>query len=134
MDAQGKPHPIDATEPILQTNKQRFVLFPIKYPEVWRAYKKAEASFWTAEEVDLAHDQADFDKLTDGEQRFVTHVLAFFAGADGIVVRRLPFENSPFQSSPPRVLALAEREPRGALHVRGAAARGALLLRVSDCH
>ena len=89
MDAQGKPHPIDATEPILQENKQRFVLFPIKYPEVWRAYKKAEASFWTAEEVDLAHDQTDFDKLTDGEQHFVTHVLAFFAGADGIVNENL---------------------------------------------
>jgi len=89
MDAQGKPHPIDATEPILQTNQQRFVLFPIKYPEVWRAYKKAEASFWTAEEVDLAHDQADFDRLTDGEQRFVTHVLAFFAASDGIVNENL---------------------------------------------
>ena len=46
--------PIDAEEPILQTNKQRFVLFPIKHPEVWEMYKKAEASFWTAEEIDLA--------------------------------------------------------------------------------
>ena len=47
-------HPLDADEPILQVNKQRFVLFPIKYPRVWEMYKKAEASFWTAEEVDLA--------------------------------------------------------------------------------
>lgn len=47
-------HPLDATEPILTENKQRFVLFPIKHPQVWEMYKKAEASFWTAEEVDLA--------------------------------------------------------------------------------
>ena len=47
-------HPADASEPLLQENKQRFVLFPIKHPEVWEMYKKAEASFWTAEEIDLA--------------------------------------------------------------------------------
>ena len=47
-------HPIDATESLLMENKQRFVLFPIKYPAVWEMYKKAEASFWTAEEIDLA--------------------------------------------------------------------------------
>ena len=50
-------HPIDAEEPILQSNKQRFVLFPIKHPKVWEMYKKAEASFWTAEEIDLAVSQ-----------------------------------------------------------------------------
>ncbi len=89
MAALDTTHPIDAMEPILLDNKQRFVLFPIKYPEVWKAYKKAEASFWTAEEVDLAHDQTDFDKLTPDEKHFVTHVLAFFAGADGIVNENL---------------------------------------------
>ena len=47
-------HPADASEPLLQENKQRFVLFPIKHPRVWEMYKKAEASFWTAEEIDLA--------------------------------------------------------------------------------
>ena len=46
-------HPADANEPLLQENKQRFVLFPIKHPPVWEMYKKAEASFWTAEEIDL---------------------------------------------------------------------------------
>ena len=51
-------HPLDVNEPILQVNKQRFVLFPIKYPRVWEMYKKAEASFWTAEEVDLAVSRA----------------------------------------------------------------------------
>lgn len=47
-------HPADLAEPLLQENKQRFVLFPIKHPAVWEMYKKAEASFWTAEEIDLA--------------------------------------------------------------------------------
>ena len=47
-------HPEDVDEPMLQENKQRFVLFPLKHPQVWEMYKKAEASFWTAEEIDLA--------------------------------------------------------------------------------
>ena len=47
-------HEADLLEPILTENKQRFVLFPIKHPQVWEMYKKAEASFWTAEEIDLA--------------------------------------------------------------------------------
>jgi len=70
-------------------NKQRFVLFPIKYPRVWEMYKKAEASFWTAEEVDLAHDAPDWEKLTADEKFFVSHVLAFFAASDGIVNENL---------------------------------------------
>ena len=82
-------HPEDALEPILQKEDNRFVLFPIKHPDVWMMYKKAEASFWTAEEIDLAHDQADFDKLTESERHFVSHVLAFFAASDGIVNENL---------------------------------------------
>ena len=89
MDAQGEPHPLDATEPILLPNKQRFVLFPIKYPEVWRAYKKAEASFWTAEEVDLSSDMKHWETLTDDERFFIKNVLAFFAASDGIVLENL---------------------------------------------
>ena len=58
MSLHHETHPLDANEPILQVNKQRFVLFPIKYPRVWEMYKKAEASFWTAEEVDLAVSRA----------------------------------------------------------------------------
>ncbi len=50
-------------EPILKENKDRFVLFPIKHNEIWSMYKQAEASFWTAEEIDLSHDQKDWDKL-----------------------------------------------------------------------
>ncbi len=77
------------TEPILQENKDRFVLFPIRHQEIWSMYKKAEASFWTAEEIDLSHDQKDWDGMADGERHFVKHVLAFFAASDGIVNENL---------------------------------------------
>ena len=82
-------HPHDANEPLLQENPNRFVIFPIKYPRVWEMYKKAEASFWTAEEIDLAHDLIDYEKLTANEQFFIKHVLAFFAASDGIVNENL---------------------------------------------
>ncbi len=76
-------------EPILQENSSRFVLFPIKHDDIWEFYKKAEASFWTAEEIDLSQDLTDWDKLNDGERHFITHVLAFFAASDGIVNENL---------------------------------------------
>lgn len=76
-------------EPLLQENPNRFVLFPIKEHEIWKYYKKAEASFWTAEEIDLSADQADWEKLNDNERHFVKHVLAFFAASDGIVNENL---------------------------------------------
>jgi ribonucleoside-diphosphate reductase beta chain len=76
-------------EPILTPNKNRFVLLPIKYNSVWEMYKKAEASFWTAEEIDLSQDLKDWDKLSDDERHFVKHVLAFFAASDGIVNENL---------------------------------------------
>ena len=76
-------------EPILEENKDRFVLFPIQYTEIWNMYKKAEASFWTAEEIDLSHDLKDWDKLNQGEKHFIKHVLAFFAASDGIVNENL---------------------------------------------
>jgi ribonucleoside-diphosphate reductase beta chain len=82
-------HADDANEPMLKENPNRFVIFPIQYPRIWEMYKKAEASFWTAEELDLAHDLHDWDKLTDDEQFFVKHVLAFFAASDGIVNENL---------------------------------------------
>jgi len=72
-------------ELILTDNGNRFVIFPIKYPELWAMYKKAEASFWTAEELDLVKDQQDWLALTDSERFFVSRVLAFFAASDGIV-------------------------------------------------
>ena len=77
-------------EPILQENKDRFVLFPISHHEIWHMYKKAEASFWTAEEIDLSLDLHDWEnKLNDEEKYFIKHVLAFFAASDGIVNENL---------------------------------------------
>lgn len=64
-------------------------MFPIKYPAVWEMYKKAEASFWTAEEVDLSSDQGHWESLRDDEKHFISHVLAFFAASDGIVLENL---------------------------------------------
>ncbi len=76
-------------EPILKENSNRFVLFPIQHDDIWQFYKKAEASFWTAEEIDLGQDLKDWKGLTDGERHFITHVLAFFAASDGIVNENL---------------------------------------------
>ena len=76
-------------EPILQENPQRYVILPIKYPEIWRHYKKAQASYWTAEEIDLSKDYEHWDKLTPNEKHFIKNVLAFFAGSDGIVNENL---------------------------------------------
>ncbi|MCL4139025.1 UNVERIFIED_CONTAM: hypothetical protein GTU68_001602 [Idotea baltica] len=77
-------------EPILDENPNRFVLFPIQHQDIWQEYKKSEASFWTAEEIDLAQDLVDWDeKLTDDERYFIKHVLAFFAASDGIVNENL---------------------------------------------
>lgn len=78
------------TEPILEENKNRFVLFPIQHDDIWQFYKKAEASFWTAEEIDLQPDLIDWEnKLNDNERHFIKHVLAFFAASDGIVNENL---------------------------------------------
>ena len=76
-------------EPILLDNKDRFVLFPIEHDDIWKFYKKAEASFWTAEEIDLSQDLKDWGNLNDGERHFIKHVLAFFAASDGIVNENL---------------------------------------------
>lgn len=77
-------------EPILQENPNRFVVFPIQHHDLWEFYKKAEASFWTAEEIDLASDLVDWrKKLNDDERHFIKHVLAFFAASDGIVNENL---------------------------------------------
>ena len=72
-----------------KANPHRFVLFPIQHNDIWRMYKKAEASFWTAEEIDLAANAMDWDRLSMTEQHFILHVLAFFAASDGIVNENL---------------------------------------------
>ena len=79
-----------AVEPILQDNKDRFVIFPIQHHDIWEWYKKSEASFWTAEEIDLHQDLSDWStKLNDDERYFIKHILAFFAASDGIVNENL---------------------------------------------
>ena len=77
-------------EPILQENKNRFVIFPIKHHDIWEWYKTMEASFWTAEEIDLSQDLNDWNnKLSNDEKYFIKHILAFFAASDGIVNENL---------------------------------------------
>lgn len=92
-------------EPLLKPSARRFILYPIQYPEVrllessscalseplqiWNYYKKAQASFWTSEEIDLSGDLMDWNRLTNGERHFISHVLAFFAASDGIVNENL---------------------------------------------
>ncbi len=77
-------------EPILKENKDRFVIFPIQHSDIWDFYKKAEASFWTAEEIDLSQDLKDWSNtMNDDEKHFIKHVLAFFAASDGIVNENL---------------------------------------------
>jgi ribonucleoside-diphosphate reductase beta chain len=79
-----------SVEPILKETNDRFVIFPIKHKEIWAMYKQAEASFWTAEEIDLQQDMIDWEnKLTSDERHFIKHVLAFFAASDGIVNENL---------------------------------------------
>ena len=76
-------------EPLLQANPHRFVLFPIQRNSICRMNKKAEASFWTAEEIDLAADAMDWDRLSTTEQNFILHVLAFFAASNSIINENL---------------------------------------------
>jgi ribonucleoside-diphosphate reductase beta chain len=76
-------------EPLLAENKSRFVLFPIKHQNIWDMYEKAFSSFWSPQELDLAGDLNDWEKLNDNEKHFIKHVLAFFAASDGIVNENL---------------------------------------------
>jgi ribonucleoside-diphosphate reductase subunit M2 len=76
-------------EPLLDPNDERFCVFPIKYHDIWEMYKKALASVWTVEEVDLSEDTRHWEKLNNDERHFISHVLAFFASSDGIVNENL---------------------------------------------
>ena len=80
---------LEKDEDLLRENPDRWVVFPIKYPRIWEMYKKHEASFWTAEEIDLSSDLRDWDRLSDQERHFISNVLAFFAASDGIVNENL---------------------------------------------
>uniref|UniRef100_A0A8B9C188 Ribonucleoside-diphosphate reductase subunit M2 n=1 Tax=Anser brachyrhynchus TaxID=132585 RepID=A0A8B9C188_9AVES len=83
------PRSAEQEEPLLRENPRRFVVFPIQYHDIWQMYKKAEASFWTAEEVDLSKDLQHWESLKPEEKYFISHVLAFFAASDGIVNENL---------------------------------------------
>jgi len=76
-------------EPLLRDNPNRFVVFPIQYDDIWEYYKKAVASFWTSDEIDLSRDRVDWEGLKEDERYFIKHVLAFFAASDGIVNENL---------------------------------------------
>lgn len=82
-------HDLEKEEPLLKPSTSRWTLFPIKYDSIWKMYKQAVASFWTAEEIDLSDDLKHFHALTDDESHFIKHVLAFFASSDGIVLENL---------------------------------------------
>lgn len=86
---QNKIITLNSDEPLLRENPRRFVIFPIEYPDIWQMYKKAEASFWTVEEVDLSKDMVHWERLNEDEKHFISHVLAFFAASDGIVNENL---------------------------------------------
>jgi len=77
------------TEKILSESNHRYVLFPLQYTKLFDLYKKALASFWTVEEIDLSKDINDWNKLKSEEQHFIKNILAFFAGSDGIVLENL---------------------------------------------
>jgi len=80
---------IDSVEPLLQDVAGRFTVFPLQYNDIWEFYKKAQSSFWVAEEVKLDDDKPDWEKLNDNERFFISRVLAFFAASDGIVNENL---------------------------------------------
>merc|ERR1719486_25081 len=86
---QKYPASMDLSEPLCIESKNRFVLFPIANQQIWSMYKKHVASFWTAEEIDLHDDHADWARLNAKEQHFIKYVLAFFAASDGIVLKNL---------------------------------------------
>ena len=76
-------------EPLLIDDENRYVMFPIKDQDIWNMYKKQEDLFWRAEEIDLSKDLNDWNNLNDDERHFISMVLAFFAGSDGIVLENL---------------------------------------------
>jgi ribonucleotide reductase beta subunit family protein with ferritin-like domain len=76
-------------EPLLQPDDNRFVMFPIQYEDIWQMYKKQVDCLWRTEEIDLSKDGKDWDTLNQDEKHFISMILAFFAGSDGIVLENL---------------------------------------------
>lgn len=79
----------DDDESLLIKDKNRFVMFPIKYTDIYQKYLDAQSTFWTAEEIDLAKDESDWMRLTENERYFIKNIIGFFAGSDGIVNENL---------------------------------------------
>jgi ribonucleotide reductase beta subunit family protein with ferritin-like domain len=79
----------DFDEPLLTESKNRHVMFPVEYPDIFEMYKKHVSTFWTADELNFQQDLIDLEKLTLNEKYFINHVLAFFAASDGIVSENL---------------------------------------------
>jgi ribonucleoside-diphosphate reductase subunit M2 len=78
-----------SNEPLFAPQENRFTLFPIQYPDIWAEYERQKACFWIAQEVDLSKDRKDWDTLKPEERFFISQILAFFAGSDGIVLENL---------------------------------------------
>ncbi len=87
LSVHGKEH--DTNEMLLKKNESRYVLFPIVHHDIFEMYKKAESTFWRADEIDLAKDMSDWEQLNENEQNFIKNVIGFFAGSDGIVMENL---------------------------------------------
>ena len=77
------------TEPILTPDQNRFVMFPIKYNDIWEMYQKQVDCFWRPEEIDLTKDISHWETLNEAERYFISRILAFFAASDGIVLENL---------------------------------------------
>jgi len=75
---------LEKDDPLLRENPRRFVMFPIKYPDIWHFYKLHEASFWTAQQIDLNQDDRDWNNLESSSRFFIKHMLAYLASSDGI--------------------------------------------------
>ena len=82
-------------EPLFKEDPSRFVLFPIKHSDIWEAYENHKNAFWTAQEIDYAADLEDWGKLNENEKYFIEHILAFFAGSDGIVLENHLLKRQP---------------------------------------
>ena len=77
------------SEPLLEPVENRFTMFPIEYPEIWEAYKNQMAVFWTAEEIDFSKDESDWERLDKNEKYFISNILGYFAGSDGLVLENI---------------------------------------------
>jgi ribonucleoside-diphosphate reductase subunit M2 len=78
-----------STEPLLEPSNDRFVIFPIRYPDIWNLFQTQRKAIWSESEIDLVEDTRQWKTLTPNEQFFIKRVLAFFAGSDGIVMENL---------------------------------------------